>query len=67
MLLILTENVGRDSVVSIETRYWLDGPGINPGGEEIYFVSPVRLRGPFNLLYNGYQVIPGCKEDVAWR
>jgi len=29
MLLLLTEDVSRDSVVDIETRYWLDGPGID--------------------------------------
>jgi len=28
MLLLLTEDVGRDSVFGIETRYWLDGQGI---------------------------------------
>ena len=28
MLLLLMEDVSRDSVVGIETRYWLDGPGI---------------------------------------
>jgi hypothetical protein len=32
--------VGRDSVVGIATRYWLDGPGSKPGGDEIFPTRP---------------------------
>lgn len=41
---------GRDSVVGIATRYWIDGPGI-----ETSLPTPVQA----SLLYNGYRVILG--------
>jgi hypothetical protein len=47
---------GRDSVVGIATRYWLDGPGSNPGRSEIFRSRPDRPWGPPSLLYNGYRV-----------
>jgi hypothetical protein len=37
--------VGRDSVVSIATRYGLDGPGSNSSGGEIFRTSPDRPWG----------------------
>jgi hypothetical protein len=48
--------VGRDSSVSIATRYGLDGPGSNPGGAEIFRTRPDRPWGPPSLLYDGYRV-----------
>ena len=51
----------RDSVVSIATRYGLDGPGIESRWGEIFRTYPDRLRGPPSLLYNGYRVFPGGK------
>ena len=35
--------------------------GSNPGGGEIFRTYPDRLRGPPNLLYNGYRAFPGGK------
>ena len=58
---------GRDSSVGIATRYGLDGPGSNPGGGEIFRTHPDRPWGPTNLLYNGYQVLPGDKAAGAWH
>jgi len=37
--------VGRDSSVGIATDYGLDGPGSNPGGDEIFRLSRPAL-GP---------------------
>ena len=36
-------------------------------GGEIFRICPDRPRGPPNLLYNGYRVIPGGKAVGAWR
>jgi len=36
--------------------------GSNPGEGEIIHIRPHRLWGSPNLLYNGYQVIPGGKR-----
>jgi hypothetical protein len=41
--------------------YGLDGPGLNPGGGEIFRTCPDRPWGPPSLLYNGYRVFPGGK------
>jgi hypothetical protein len=51
----------RDSVVSVATRYWLGGPGIESRWGEIFRTYPDRLRGPPSLLYNGYRVFPEGK------
>jgi len=40
--------------------YIYDGPGSNPGGDEI-FARPDRPWGLPSLLYNGYRVFPGGK------
>ena len=50
------------SVVGIATGYGLDGPGIDPGGGEIFRTCPDRPWGLPSLLYNGYRVFPGGKE-----
>ena len=39
---------GRDSVAGIATRYWLDAPGLNPGGGKIFRTRPDRPRGLVN-------------------
>jgi hypothetical protein len=52
----------RDSVVSIATRYGLEGPGIESQWGETFRTYPDRLRGPPSLLYNGYRVFPGGKD-----
>ena len=49
----------RDSSVGIATRYGLDGPGSNPGVDDIFCTRPDRPWGPPSLLYNGYRVFPG--------
>ena len=45
------------SSVGIATDYGLDGPGSNPGGEEIFRPSGPAL-GPLTLVCNGYRVFP---------
>ena len=42
---ILGKSCGLGSSVSIETDYGLDGPGSNPGGDEIFRLSR-RALGP---------------------
>jgi len=49
---------GSGSSVGIATDYGLDGPGSNPGGEEIFRPSRPAWDPP-RLLYNGYGVFPG--------
>jgi hypothetical protein len=51
----------QDGVDGIATRYGLEGPGIESRWGEIFRTYPHRLRGPPNLLYNGYRVFPGGK------
>ena len=58
--------MGRDSAVGIETRYGLDGPGIESRWGEIFRTRPDRPWGPPSLLYNGYRVFPGGKAAGAW-
>ena len=41
------------------TDYGLDGPGSNPGGDEIFRTCPDRPWGPPSLLYSGYRVFRG--------
>ena len=43
------------------TGYGLDSP--NSGGGEIFRTCPDRPWGPPSLLYNGYRVFPGDKEQ----
>ena len=54
---------GSGSVVGIATGHGLDGPGIDPGGGEIFRTRPDRPWGPPSLLYNGYRVFHGVKSD----
>ena len=49
---IYAHTYGQDSSVGIATDYGLDGPGSNPGGDEI-------LRPSRPALQNGYRVFPG--------
>jgi len=53
---------GPGSSVGIATDYGLDGPGSNPGGDEIFRPSRPAL-GPIQppVQYNGYRVFPGGK------
>ena len=53
---------GPCSSVGIATGYGLDGPGSNPGRDEIFRTCPDRSWGPPSLLYNGYRVFPWGKE-----
>ena len=48
------------SSIGIDTDYGLDGPGLNPGGNEIFRPSRPAL-GPTHLLYSGYRVSTGSK------
>ena len=52
---------GSGSSVGIATDYGLDGPGTNPGGDEMFRTRPDRSLGPHSLLYNGYRVFPEGK------
>ena len=57
---------GRDSSVSIVTRYGQDGPGIESWwGGEIFRTRPDRPCGLPRLLYNGYRDFHGGKAAVA--
>ena len=47
---------GRGSSVDIETRYELDGPGIESRWGEIFRTRRDRPWGPPSLLYSGYRV-----------
>jgi hypothetical protein len=49
------------------THYGLDGPGIDPGGGEIFCTHPDRPWDLPSLLYNGYRVFPGGKAAGEWR
>ena len=60
--------MGRDSSVGIATHCGLEGPGIESRwGGEIFRTPPDRPWDPPSLLYNGYRVFPGGKEDGVWR
>jgi len=52
-----TQTCGPGSSVGIVTDYGLDGPGSNPGGDEI--LRPDRPWG--RVLYNRYRVFPRGK------
>ena len=51
---------GPGSSVGIVTDYWLDGPGSNLAGDEIFRPSRSAL-GPTQPPLNGYRVFPGGK------
>ena len=60
------EEGGLGSVVGIVTGYGLEGPGIESqwgGGGKISRTCPDWPWGPPSLLYNGYWVFPGGKEQ----
>jgi len=54
---------GPGSVVGIETGYVLDGPGVKSLWDEIFRTCPERPWSPPSLLYSGYRVFPGGKEQ----
>jgi hypothetical protein len=55
----IKEDVSRDSVVGIATRYGLGGPGNESRWGEIFRTRVDRPWGPPSLLYNRYRVFPG--------
>ena len=58
---------GWDSLVSIATRYGLDGPGIETRwGARFSTPRLDRPWGPPNLVYNGYRIFPRGKAAGAW-
>ena len=66
------EYVSCNSSLGTATRYGLDGPGMDPGGGEIFYTCPDRPWGPPSLLlYNGYRVsFPGAnlaQDRDRWR
>jgi hypothetical protein len=54
--------VGRDSSVSIATRYGLDGPGIESRWVRDFPHLSRTVLESTSLLYNGYRVFPGVKQ-----
>jgi len=50
-------------LLGIATGYRLDSQGSNPSGGEIFCTCPDLPWGPPSLLYNGYRVFPGGKEQ----
>ena len=60
--------MGRDSSVGIETRYRLDGPGIESQlGEDFMHTSRPALGSP-SLVHDGCHVsLQGAKAAGAWR
>ena len=48
--------VGPGSSVGVATDYGLDGPGSNPGGDEIFVPSRPTLGSTQPPVHNGYQV-----------
>ena len=56
---------GLGSVVGIATGYGLDGPGIESRWGEIFRTCPDQPWGPPSLLYNGYRVFSGGKEQLG--
>jgi len=55
------------SVVGIEIRYGLDGPGIEFRWGEIICIHLERPWGSLSLEYSGYLVFPGSKAAWTWR
>ena len=60
IIIMYKREFGSGSSVGIATDYGLDGPGSNPGGDEIFYPSD-RPWGPTSLLYNGYRIFPRGK------
>jgi hypothetical protein len=58
--------VGRDSSVSVTTRYGLDGLGIESRwGGEIFRTRSGRPWSPASLQYNAYRISTGGKAAGA--
>ena len=47
--------------MKLVTGWTIQGP--NPGGGKIFRTCPDQPWGPPSLLYNGYHVFPGGKEQ----
>jgi len=60
--------VVRDTSVGIQTRYWLDGPGIESRWRRIFpHQSRLSLGSIESPMYYGYRVFPGGKAAGVWR
>ena len=57
-------HMGSDSSVGKATSYRLDGPGIDPGGDEIFRTRPVRTWGHPASCTMGTDSFPGVKRPV---
>jgi hypothetical protein len=57
---------GSGSSVGIATDYGLDGPGLNPGGDEIFRTHPDQAWGPPSGL-DGLESNPGGDEIFRTR
>ena len=58
--------MGRDSSVSIASRYGMDGPGSTPGRDEILRTCSDRPWSTPSLTYSTYPVIFEVKAARAW-
>jgi len=45
----------------------VDGPGSNPGGDEIFSTRSDRPWSTLSVINNGERVSAGGKADGAWR
>ena len=61
-LSLVVRTCGPRSIVGIQTGYGLDGPGSNPGGDQIFRTCLDWPWGPTGPLCNEYRVFPGGKE-----
>jgi len=64
---LINDSMGRDSSVSIATRYGLYGPVSSPGGGKIFRTRLGLPWVPPSLLYNRHRLFPGGKAAGAWR
>ena len=58
--------MGQDSLVSISTRYGLDGPGTESWWRKDFGTRPERSWGSHSPLCDGYRVIPSGKAAGTW-
>jgi hypothetical protein len=60
-------NVGLVSVIGTETRYDVDGTGIESRLEREFSHPSTPALGPPSILHNGYRIITGGKAAEAWH
>jgi hypothetical protein len=64
----ILSGVGRDSSISIATRYRLDSPGIESRWRQDFMLPTRPSLGPTQPPIQSYRVpFPGCKAVMVWR